>query len=49
MSDTDTSAIDEKKGISPSTSYMSKLKGFLQSMIVVLIIVLLYFSRDLRR
>ena len=44
MSDTDTSAIDEKKGTSSSTSYMSKLKWFLLSMIVVLIIVLLYFS-----
>ena len=49
MSDSnDTSAIDEKKGQESSSgsveSYVSKVLGFLYSIIVIFIIILLYFS-----
>ena len=46
MSDTDTSAIDEKKGITDSSpdSYASKVISFLISVAIVVAVVLFYFS-----
>lgn len=45
MSDTnDTSTIDEKKGITSSNSYASKVINFLKSIAIAIAVILVYFS-----